>query len=129
MKRLFPLAFLLVAAVATAGSYTVTTTTVQDNRLERQRVRLNKATCLMVSLPASCTQAQARAKQPGLNIYSDVTDLITRYIMANYFDQLKQADTSDDAAQFCSWFKSATTAQQNSACALAALPNGCEICQ
>lgn len=129
MKKLLPLALLLVAALANAGSYTITTTTAQDTRLERQRVRMNKATCASANLPASCTQAQARNVIPGVNVYSSVQDLIDRYILAGFLQGLQSSDASDDHDQFCSWFKSATTAQQNSACALAGLPNGCEICK
>ena len=127
-KTLALVALLLVAALAQAGSYTVTTTSPQDNRLEKQRVRLNKATCAGVGLPGTCTQAQARAKNPGVDVYSDVADMLNRKVIKDYTDALKQADTSDDEQQFCAWFKAATVAQQNSACALASLPNGCEIC-
>ena len=130
MKKILALVstFLLVAAVALAGSYIITTNTGQDNRSERDRVRRNKVTCAGVGLPGTCTQAQARAKNPGVDIYSDVQDLYNRVVIKSYTDALKQADTSDDEAQFCTWFKAATVAQQNSACALASLPNGCEIC-
>jgi len=129
MKRIsMVLAFLSLAALALAGTYTITTNTSQDNRSERDRVRRNKATCGALSLPANCTQAQARAKDSAVNIYSDVSDLYNRKVIKDYTDALKQADTSDDEAQFCIWFKAATPTQQNSACALASLPNGCEIC-
>ena len=128
MKKYLALAILLVAAVASAGSYTLTTNTAQDNRLEKQRIRLNKATCVAAQLPANCTQAQARQRTPGVEIYSDVADLLNRKVVRDYTDALRANDTSDDQAQFCTWFKAATTAQQNSACALAGLPNGCEIC-
>ncbi len=128
MKRLAILAVLLVAALAEAGTYTITTTTGQDNRLEKQRLRLNKATCAAAQLPANCTQAQARQRTPGVDVYSDVADLLNRKIVKDYTDALKANDTSDDQAQFCAWFKAATAAEQNAACTLAALPNGCELC-
>lgn len=130
MKKLLAiLAVLLVATIALAGSYTITTNTAQDTRLERQRIRLNKTTCQSYGLSSDCTQAQCRAKAPGCDIYSDVADLISRLIVKPYTDGLKNTDTSDDQAQFCTWFTAATNAQKNSACALAGLPNGCELCQ
>lgn len=128
MKKL-ALGLVLIAATALAGSYTLNTTTAQDNRLERQRLRLNKATCAAAQLPPTCTQAQARQRTPGVDVYSSVADMLDRKVLAEYLAGLKNADTADDAQQFCAWFKAATVAQQNSACALAGLPNGCEICQ
>jgi hypothetical protein len=119
---------LFVAALAMAGTYTLSLSTIQDTRLERDRVRHNKATCGALTLPGSCTQAQARTKDPNANIYSDVSDFLDRFVVKVYTDSLKRIDTSDDYEQFCTWFKAATVAQQNAACTLAALPNGCEIC-
>jgi len=127
-KRLLALVALLAATVVYAGSYTISTTTAQDGRLERHRLRTNKATCASAALPADCTQAQARKVILGVNIYADVADMIDRLILKGFLDGLKAQDTSDDAQQFCTWFRAATVAQQNSACALAGLPNGCEIC-
>lgn len=128
MKKLVSLAVLLAAAAVYAGTYSVTTNTAQDNRLERQRLRLNRTACRLVNLPDACTQAQCRNLNPQCDIFSDITDLLTRYVVKNYTDSLKQVDTSDDQQQFCAWFAAATVAQRNSACALAGLPNGCEIC-
>jgi len=127
-KALWMLMLLAFATIALAGTYTVTTNAAQDTRLERHRVRSNKATCASVSLPVGCTQAQARNINPDANIYSNVEDLIDRMVVKNFTDGLKNDDTRDDAAQFCVWFKAASAAQQNNACALAGLPNGCEIC-
>lgn len=128
MKRLLTLAVLLAAAVAYAGTYTLTTTTAQDSRLERERLRVNKATCAAAQLPPDCTQAQARKTTPGVEVYSDVSDMLNRMLLRDFLQSLKNADTSDDQAQFCAWFAGATTAQRNQACALAGLPNGCEAC-
>jgi hypothetical protein len=130
MKRsLYVFAVLAIPAILLAGTYSITTTTAQDTRLEKARVRTNKATCGALSLPPTCTQAQARAKDSAASIYSDVADFLDRYVIHNYTDSLKTADTSDDQQQFCSFWGAATLAQKNQICADSALPNGCELCQ
>lgn len=127
MKRvLYVFAVLLSASLAVAGSYSITTTTVQDNRLGRARVRVNKATCGSLGLPAACTQAQARAKDSGVNIYADVADYLDRYVLKQHTDGLKAADTSDDANQAATAWAAMTDTQKNAVCALLGLPNGCE---
>jgi len=127
MKRsLIALVVLLAAGLAFAGSYTVNTTAAQDSRLERARVRTNKATCGALTLPASCTQAQARAKDSNANIYSDVADFMDRSIVGDYLKALKVADTSDDANQAATAWAAMNDTQKNAVCALLALPNGCE---
>jgi len=127
MKRsLFVLAVLSIPALLLAGSYTITTSTVQDNRLERARVRANKATCGALSLPAACTQAQARAKDSNANIYSDVADFMNRSIVGDYIRALKAADTSDDAAQAAEAWAAMSDTQKNAVCTLLGLPAGCE---
>jgi len=128
MKKALTLGLFLLAAVAAAGTYTITTSTAQDTRLERHRVRVNKATCTAAGLPANCTQAQARVTNPGVNIYSSVQDMIDRLVLQDFLNALRLADTADDSTQFCAWFNAASTANKNSACALAGLPNGCELC-
>jgi hypothetical protein len=117
---------LLVAASASAGTYTVTTNAVNDARLARQLARVNKATCASVNLPASCTQAQARAVTPGLDVYSNVADMIDRTILRDFLANLKNADTSDDAIQAAAAWAAMNDTQKNAVCALLGLPNGCE---
>ena len=126
MKRFLAIAILLVAAIAEAGSYTVTTGAAQDTRLERHRVRVNKATCQSVNLPANCTQAQARNITPGVDVYSDVSDMINRLIIGGFLNGLKAADTADDAAQAAAAWTAKSDADKNAVCALLGLPNGCE---
>ena len=130
MKKLIlaAIAVLGVVSIALAGTYSVTTNASQDNRLEKDRVRQNKAACSAVQLPNDCTQAQCRAKDPGCNIYSDIADLIDRKIVKNYADALKTNDTRDDQELFCSYWSTATQAQKNATCQSATLPNGCELC-
>jgi hypothetical protein len=118
---------LLTAGLVSAGTYSITTSTVQDNRLERARVRTNKATCGALSLPASCTQAQARAKDSSANIYSSVSDFLDRYVIKNYTDGLKVADTVDDLNQAQAAWIAASDSGKNAICQSFGLPSSCEL--
>lgn len=129
MKKILGFAVLLIASVVFAGTYSVTTNAKQDERMEKERTRINKAECKAAQLPNSCTQAQCRAVNPNCNIFSDVADLIDRKVVKDYADGLKQKDTADDQVQFCEYWTTATVAQRNATCATAGLPNGCELCQ
>ena len=127
MKKILVLAALLAAATAYAGTYSVTTTAAQDTRLERQRVRLNRATCAQSgSLPATCTQAQARIANPSAKVFTTVADLLDRGVVQDYAIELKQADTSDDAAQALAAWTAMNDTQKNAVCTLLGLPAGCE---
>lgn len=126
MKKTLVLIALLAAATAYAGTYTINTNANQDQRLARHMARVNKATCQSVGLQASCTQAEARSKQPGLDVYSSVADMVDRLIVGGFLKGLKAADTSDDAAQAQSAWMAKTDAEKNAVCALLGLPNGCE---
>lgn len=126
MKKILTLVVLLIAALASAGSYSVTTNAAQDARLERHRNRVNKATCEAAGRQAGCTQAQARAMNPGAEIYSDVQDMIQRLIIKGFTDGLKSQDTSDDAAQAAAAWAAKSDADKNAVCALLGLPAGCE---
>lgn len=126
MKKSLALIVLLVAAVASAGTYSITTNASNDARLERHRQRVNKATCQSVNLPASCTQAKARNVQPGVDVYSDVQDMVDRLIVGGFLKGLKAADTSDDAAQAAAAWAAKSDADKNAVCALLGLPSGCE---
>jgi hypothetical protein len=127
MKKILVIAVLLSAATAFAGTYTITTTAAQDTRLERQRVRLNRSTCAQSgSLPANCTQAQARIANPAAKIFTSIADLIDRGVVQDYVVTLKQADTSDDAAQAAAAWVAMNDTQKNAVCSLLGLPAGCE---
>lgn len=127
MKRiLYVCAVLLIPALAMAGSYTISTTAGQDARLERARVRANKATCGRLTLPTTCTQAQARAKDSAADIYSDVLDYLTRSVIRDHLATLKTVDTSDDAEQALAAWTAKSDADKNAVCAILGLPNGCE---
>jgi len=126
MKKYLVLAVLLAAATAFAGTYTINTNAANDTRLARHLTRINKATCSSVSLPASCTQAEARAKQPGLNVYSNVQDMLDRLIVGGFLDGLRNVDTSDDAVQAAAAWVAMNDTQKNAVCALLGLPAGCE---
>jgi hypothetical protein len=121
------LAVLLLPALALAGTYTLTTTAAQDTRLERQRVRINKQTCEQLGLPGTCTQAQARDVEPGVDVYSNVQDFLDRNVLKSYLAGLKNADTADDATQAAALWVLKSDAEKNAVCASVGLPNGCEI--
>jgi hypothetical protein len=121
------LAVLLLPALALAGTYTLTTTAAQDTRLERQRVRINKQTCERLGLPGTCTQAQARDVEPGVDVYSNVQDFLDRNVLKSYLAGLKNADTADDATQAAALWVLKSDAEKNAVCASVGLPNGCEI--
>jgi hypothetical protein len=125
MKRLAIL-LLLLPALAFAGTYTLTTTAAQDTRLERQRVRINKQTCERLGLPGTCTQAQARNVEAGVDIYSSVQDFLDRNVLKSYLAGLKNADTADDAQQAAALWVLKTDAEKNAVCAAIGLPAGCE---
>lgn len=125
-KILSAVALLLVAALATAGTYSVTTNTANDNRLARHLARVNKATCASVNLPANCTQAQARNVVADIDVYSSVSDMVDRLIVGGFLKGLKAADTVDDAAQARAAWMAKNDSEKNAVCALLGLPNGCE---
>jgi hypothetical protein len=132
LKRLslFSLAVLLVATAAHAAvPISFTLSDAAGARVDRQRLRLNKRTCEGLGLLATCTQAEARAIDPAANVYSSHSDYIDRVLVKDWTTRLKGIDTDEDTKAFCAWFKAAAVAEQNAACALAALPNGCELCQ
>ena len=137
MKKL--LVLLLLAAPVYAGTLTITTTAAQDARIERARVKANRATCLAVGLAEGCTQAQARAAfcAPGsapctvdgvgsatIRVFANANDFAER-IIRDYVFSLKQAQDAEDLETFAAWRKTATTEQKNAVCAAAGLPAGC----
>jgi hypothetical protein len=126
MRKLIALILFLAAAVVSAGTYTLTTAAAQDTRLERQRVRINKQTCERLGLPGTCTQAQARNVEAGVDIYSSVQDFLDRNVLKSYLAGLKNADTADDAAQAAALWVLKTDAEKNAVCALIGLPANCE---
>lgn len=73
MRRLTLIAaLLLIASPVLAGSIrpaAVATTAEEDGALKSFIRRINKRTCASVGLPATCTDAQAKAKDPSLAIY------------------------------------------------------------
>lgn len=59
MRKLI-LALTLLALPALAGTYSITTNAAADAKLDKARLRANRATCQYYSLPGNCTQVQAR---------------------------------------------------------------------
>ena len=146
MKRIIlAFALLVAAAPALAGSWTVVTTTGQDTKFDRDRVKLNKATCQTYGLPGSCTQNQARAAfcaQPGassstppctlngglasgnIRVYVDVGDYFD-FVVKDYLAIRKLAQDADDLGVWTSTLAGASQAQKDAACTSIGLTAGC----
>lgn len=127
MKKFLTLFVFLLVSPLLAGEYTITTNAVQDTRLERQRLRLNKATCASVGLGPSCSQGAARAINPDANIFGTIQEVIDKAIVTPYTQSLKNVDTSDDAEQAKALWNAKTPAQKDATCLEVGLPSGCEI--
>jgi hypothetical protein len=130
-KLLAVLAVLVFAAVAYATDYTLsTTTTRQDEILNQHRVILNTATCAGARLPSSCTQAQARAVTPGVNVYTTTADYITRYHGPKILAEAKAEIAANEAQALCRWWNGTgtTRAAQDGICTAVGLAAGCELC-
>ena len=144
MKKLSLALALLLAAPAFGASWTVNTGTAQDTRFERNRVKLNAATCTALGLVSTCTQAQARnafCAKPGSSgaapctvngqssaeivVYSTVGDYLDRFLIDAHNRDLKVSQEADDITAWGAWLAGATLAQKNAVCAAAGLPNGC----
>lgn len=140
MKKLLIIAVLLLALPAWAGSYTLTTTTTQDNVLARTVSRTNAATCRYYGLPVGCTQPQARrafcraanlgdvATCEGANqvdIYADVASFLQREVVRLVRETYGPQAQADDAAAAKAAFESMTVAQKNAQCAALGLAAGC----
>lgn len=140
MKKL--LAILLLASPAFAAAWTVNTGTAQDSRFDRDRLKLNAATCAAQGLAAGCTQSQARnafcakigasapcvanGQESGeIRIYSTVGDYLDRWLIDSHNAELKARQEAEDLAAWETAKKAATKAQKDAACAALGLPSGC----
>jgi len=94
----------------------------------RARTLKNTATCASVGLSANCTQTQARALNPNLNIYTDNQDYLVRSVVANAFQDLSTQVTVNDAAAFCVGFKAANQTTKDSICTATGQSAGCAPC-
>lgn len=136
------LATLLLASPAFAAAWTVNTGTAQDSRFDRDRLKLNAATCATQGLAAGCTQSQARnafcakvgASAPctangqasgEILVYSTIGEYLDKYVIQSHADTLKAAQESEDLAAWEAAKKAATKAQKDAACAALGLPSGC----
>jgi len=134
MKKnlLIVLAVFAFAAVVYATDYTVSTTTArQDEILNQHRVILNTTTCAAARLAPSCTQAQARAVTPGVNIYTNTADYIQRYHGPKILAEAKAGIAEYEAQALCRWWNNTTTTRsaQDGVCTAVGLAVGCELCQ
>lgn len=134
MKRLVlaVIAVVTIASLAWATDYTISTTLArQDQILNQHRVILNTGTCSAARLPASCTQAQARAVTPGANVYTTTADYITRHHGPKMLAEAKAEIAATEAQALCRWWNDTATsrAEQDGVCTTVGLSAGCELCQ
>lgn len=140
MKKL--LALFLLSSPAFAAAWTVNTSTAQDGRFDRDRLKLNAATCAAQGLAVGCTQVQARnafcakigASAPctangqassEIIVYSTIGEYLDKYVVQAQADTLKAAQEAEDLAAWETAKKAATKAQKDAACAALGLPSGC----
>ena len=124
---------LSLAVLVWATDYTVTLSTGnarQDQYLNTHRLNLNADTCAAAHLPSNCTQAQARARTPGVNIYSSIEDYIQRYWGPQILAAAKADQAEREAHAFCRWWNNSNTtrAQQDAVCTAIGLEDNCELC-
>lgn len=145
-KFLGVLAILSIATPALAVTGTITWTDAQNTRFDRDRLKINGEVCASVSLPANCTQAQARTAfcaRPGSSsptspctvagqsstdilVYGDVAEYLDKYVITRFFfPNLKQSQNIEDKNNFAKWQETATTEQKNAVCLAAGLAAGC----
>lgn len=150
MKRLL-LLLTLLALPAFAGTYSITTSASQDAKLDKARVRANRATCQYYSLPGSCTQTQAREQfckranfggQPvegggttplvsncdgatQVDVYTTVQKFLDGEIVRLVRDEYGPKNDAENKAAFDTAKAAATQAQKDQACAALGLPAGC----
>jgi len=124
MKRL--LALLLLAAPAFGASYTVVTTAAHETVITRERLYDNAQACAKVSLPSTCTQAQADAKQAGfVTIYATNNVYVLGGVLKAWYTTAKGRQTSEDQATWSAWLAGATQAQKDAICVSVGLVAGC----
>lgn len=139
MKRFLALLLLSAPAFA-AGPYSIVTTTTQDTKLERTRVRFNKETCATVALPGTCTQTEARTAFcvqttnnpmttcPGaakLDVYASVQTLLQGEVVKLVNATWGPGNDAANAAIFADALKNATAAQKDVICVDLGLAAGC----
>lgn len=137
MRLILLLTFL--ASPLLAGSYTITTTTQQDTRLNRAVARANRLTCVRYGLKVGCTQAQARnaycqrstgAPAPctgstQIDIHSDVAAFLQAETVRLVRDQWGPQGDQDAKAALLEEADKATAAKKDAACVALGLAAGC----
>ena len=143
MRLLIALCALTLALPASAGSYTITTTTGQDGKLTRALARANRQVCLSVGLAAGCTRAQARdawcqkvsgkpapctagpRSSADIDIYSDVQAFLGGEVVRLIRDQWGPQGDQDAKSALLDAAARGTQAQRDAACVAVGLAAGC----
>lgn len=147
MKRLLVLTlFLALVAILAPGqaaqadvTISATFTDGQAARIDRARVRINRATCAYFGLPANCNTTQARTvfcQRANLTgsacegatqfiIYGTVELFAKRELLRLTSEQYAAEEVADDAAAAKAAFDGKTQAQKDAICASLGLAAGC----
>ena len=146
MKKFLAALLLAAASPVLAVSGTINWTDAQNSRFDRDRLKLNAATCASFGLDAACTQNQARTAfcaQQGSDsptapctvggkssgdvlVYGTVAEYLDKYVItAFFFPNLKQSQQTEDKNSFDKWTLTATQAQKDAVCVAAGLAAGC----
>lgn len=129
MKK-FAIAFALVglALSATAADYTVTLSAGEEAVLNKVRLHLNRQTCDRLVLSATCTQAEAEAKDASAVIYGVSAAQVSALIKKLAVDAVQTLKAQRDAsaeADLWNTIRNGSQAQKDAACAAVGLPAGC----
>jgi len=108
---------LLLVQLAWAGSYTITTNSQQDQRLDRARTEFNTKTCAACQLPPTCTQSEARVCNPGAKVYTDTQDFLQRGVVPVGVQSFTDTQNHDDTGTFCDAYSTSSVAARQQACA------------
>lgn len=132
MRKLLIIAAFLVAVPTFATDYTISTPGAPaDALLEGMRVAVNGATCESVGLLPTCTQAQARARNADLNVYTTIADMLQRYVYRDLIIKAREIKVQWEASSLCRWWNlpSTSAAAKNGVCTTVGMSAGCDLCQ
>lgn len=142
MKRFIPLALILLSPVFAEAqeTYSVSASVAQVAELRHYTLALNRATCRSLSLPATCTQAQAcpgctnaQARQQDRRIWPDSQagreEFVIFVWIAPDYDAIRTATPGKVLEDYCAWFRAQNQAGKDAECSKIGAPASCNVCQ
>lgn len=102
-----------------------TITAKQKTALAALVTAANAETCVNLSLPATCTQAQAVAKNPAVVWHADIDAYATWVWSATVDNWLTLDIVQTDGGSFCDRFRAKNSTQRDAQCTSASEPAGC----